>query len=99
MTSTNLTYEDLKKYLKITWNNEDEEIKAIYERGKSYLNAKAGVEIDFNKDANAYQLLLDYGRYVYNHSFEMFEINFSSLLNALIFEKGAEDHANKETSS
>lgn len=92
-----MDFKDLKSYLKITWDNEDEEIKRIFDRGIAYLNAKAGVDIDFEKDANAYQLLLDYGRYVYNHSFEMFEVNFASQLNALIFEKGAEDHANEKT--
>lgn len=92
-----MDYRDLKSYLKITWDSEDEEIEAIYNRGKAYLKEKAGVEIDFETDANAYQLLLDYGRYVYHHSFEMFETNFASQINALIFTKGAEDHANKET--
>lgn len=91
-----MTVEDLKKYLKITWDNEDVDLEKILERGKGYLNAKTGVEIDYDEDYEAQQLLLDYGRYVYNHAFEMFEHNFASQLNALIFTKGAEDHAKSD---
>lgn len=86
----------LKKYLKITWDEEDEDLQDIVDRGVKYLNGKTGVEIDFETDYDAQQLLLDYGRYVYNHSFEMFEHNFASQINALIFTKGAEDHAKSD---
>lgn len=83
---------DLKNYLKITWNDEDVDIQKIIDRGKSYLNRKAGAQLDYLNDLEVQQLLLDYGRYVYNHSFELFETNFKRELLSLSIRKGVEAH-------
>jgi hypothetical protein len=96
--------EELKSYLNVTWNDEDNDIKKIVIRGQSYLNGKAGVSLDFENDHEAIQLLLDYGRYVRNHSFEMFEANFFNELFSLSLREGVKDHAtvdetNTETST
>jgi hypothetical protein len=90
---------ELKNYLKITWDDEDADLKKIVMRGQSYLNRKAGVTLDFEKDHEAIQLLLDYGRYVHNHSFELFEANFQSELFSLSLREGVKDHAIEETDS
>lgn len=94
----------VKSYLRITWNDEDLDLQDMVNRGQAYLNGKAGVELDFKKDYQAQQLLLDYCRYVYNHSFELFESNFFSELFSLSLREGVKDHAkdsetNTETSS
>ncbi|WP_088033531.1 hypothetical protein [Evansella clarkii] len=91
-----MDYSNLKRYLKLTWDEENEDLQDIVDRGKSYLNGKAGVELDFEKDHDAQQLLLDYGRYVYNHSFELFEHNFQGELFALSLREGVKDHADEE---
>lgn len=88
--------EKVKKYLRITWDSEDVYLQDILDRGKNFLNGKAGVPIDYESDHEAQQLLLDYCRYVYNHAFEMFEHNFQMQINSLIFTKGAEDHAESD---
>lgn len=95
--------EDLKGYLHITWDDEDPDLEKIIVRGKAFLSNKAGIKLDF-KDENDKQLLLDYCRYVYNHSFEMFENNFQSEILSLSLREGVKDHAkssteNTETSS
>lgn len=92
-----MNFDELKRYLKITWNEEDADLQKIIQRGKAYLNGKAGVKLDFETDYDAQQLLLDYGRYVYNHSFELFESNFQSELFALSLREGVKDHALEET--
>lgn len=68
--------EKVKKYLPITWNEEDENINNLIEEAKQYLSKKAGTEIDFNKDLVALGLLKDYCRYTRNFSGEYFEQNF-----------------------
>jgi hypothetical protein len=91
--------EELKEYLKITWIDADTEsnLLKIIKRGKSYLETVAGSTIDYETDLTAKQLLLDYGRYVYNHSFELFQINFISELVALSIREGVKSY--EETDS
>lgn len=74
---------EVKSYLRITWNEEDGNISNMINRAVSYLNEKAGVTIDFDLDQLARQLLLDRCRYVYNHVPEEFEDNFLSDINSL----------------
>lgn len=68
--------QEVKDYLKITWTEEDANLTAIIEGGKSYLNQVSGVELDYLNDFASIQLLKDYCRYAYNHTLEMFEVNF-----------------------
>lgn len=67
--------ENLKDYLRITWDDEDSLLESFIERGKAYLEDLTGTEIDFDK-APAKSLLLDYCRYCYNNASEYFEENF-----------------------
>ncbi|MYL50257.1 hypothetical protein GLV98_12235 [Halobacillus litoralis] len=100
MTDENLRSE-LKDYLKITWTEEDAELLRIIKRGKAYLKGATGSDLNFATDYEAIQLLLDYARYVYNHSFELFEENFGAELLKLSIREGVKAHeeANTETSS
>lgn len=68
--------EELKDYLKITWNSEDSYLQSIITRGKEYLKDLTGTEINFEEEGPAKSLLLDYCRYYYNNSVEYFEDNF-----------------------
>lgn len=68
--------EELKEYLKITWNSEDNYLQKIIDRGKVYLEGLTGTKLDFDVEGQAKNLLLDYGRYYYNNAIEYFEENF-----------------------
>lgn len=68
--------EEVKAYLKITWNDEDTELESVINRSKSYLEALSGTVLDFETNLEARGLLLDRCRYVYNNASEYFEENF-----------------------
>lgn len=68
--------EEIKEYLKITWDDEDIEIQSIIEAGRSNLNDLTGVELDF-EEGQAKTLLKEYCRYSYNNGLEYFEENFA----------------------
>lgn len=68
--------QDVKSYLKITWNEDDDNIIQFISSGKSFLDDVAGVELNYTDDYVNIQLLKDYCRYAYNHSLELFEKNF-----------------------
>ncbi len=89
--------EELKSYLNITWSEKDGDLLKIIKRGKTYLNGKAGTTLVFNENDVHTQLLLDYGRYVYNHTFELFEINFKRELLSLSIREAVKAHAATNT--
>lgn len=75
--------ESVKKYLRITWKSEDDDIERMIERGKSQIERLTGTSIDFEEDLVAQDLLFDYCRYSYNNALEYFEDNFKSQILAL----------------
>ena|SRR5690625_1265090 len=91
--------EEVKNYLDITWSEEDAYIVKIINRGKDYLNEKTGTELDFEKDSKAIQLLLDFCRYVYNNSFELFDVNFQREIMSLVIREAVKDRAAKKDDS
>lgn len=66
----------VKRYLRITWDDEDVHLTDMIDRSKAYLNELAGAELDYDSDGLARSLLLDRVRYVYNNATEYFEENF-----------------------
>ena len=76
---------EVREYLHITWDEEDEEINRIILESKQYLSEKVGTVIDYNKDLIAKGLLKDYCRYVRNFSKEYFEKNFLNEIQNLQF--------------
>lgn len=68
--------QELKDYLKITWDSENNYLQNIIERGKEYLKDLTGTELNFEEEGQAKSLLLDYCRYYYNNAVEYFEDNF-----------------------
>lgn len=70
--------QDIKDYLKITWNDEatDKNLSGMMNRGMAYLNNIAGAPLDFVAEDLSKQLLLDYCRYANSQALEMFSINF-----------------------
>lgn len=84
--------EDVKYYLHITWNDEDEDINSIVLEAKQYLSEKVGTVIDYDKDLTAKGLLKDYCRYVRNYSKEFFEKNFLNEIQNLQLKYAIEDN-------
>lgn len=79
--------QEVKDYLKITWNDENVHVFGIIDRGKSYLDDLIGVELNFDENNQAKTLLLDYCRYAYNNALEYFEDNFQKeILRLQLFE-------------
>ena len=68
--------QEVKDYLKITWDNEDAYIQDIIGRGKAELNDSTGVELDFEAEGKPKNILLDYCRYYYNNAVSYFRENF-----------------------
>ena len=68
--------QELKDYLKITWDEENTSLESVILSGQSFLEDIAGVKLNFVEDLSSKQLLKDYCRYAYNHSLEHFEVNF-----------------------
>lgn len=93
--------EEVKSYLKITWDDEDGFITSLIDRGKAKLNELAGAELDFETEGQARSLLFDYVRYAYNNASEYFEENFRAEILRLQLMTGvalmpAEDDADAE---
>lgn len=68
---------EVKNYLKIVWDEEDNLIDGIILRGKAYLDNLMDAELDYEVEGPPKSLLLDYCRYVYNNASEYFEENFA----------------------
>ncbi len=90
--------EDLKLELNITWIDVDTEnrLERIIKSGKAYLDEMSGTELDYNTNFIANQLLMDYGRYSYNNSLELFELNFKRQLLSLTIKTGVKKRADTE---
>lgn len=87
--------EAVRNYLDITYydTETDKKLIGIIERGKKYLDKRAGTEQGYEKDSEEYALLLDYCRYARNNALEMFEQNFRSELIALRIGVQTDDYA------
>jgi len=88
--------QEVKEYLKITWDDEDSYIQGIINRGKDYLNNLTGTELDFEVEGQPKALLLDYCRYAYNNALEYFEENFHRELRRLIIQEAVKKNAREE---
>lgn len=75
----------IRNYLDITYpdNAGDIKLAGIITRGMEYLNKVAGMELDYEKEGQARQLLFDYCRYVRANALEDFQTNFLSELLSL----------------
>ncbi|HHY42566.1 MAG TPA: phage gp6-like head-tail connector protein [Thermoanaerobacterales bacterium] len=68
--------DDIKDYLKITWDDEDDYLTSLISCGQTKLNELAGAELDFETEGLPRSLLFDYVRYAYNNATEYFEENY-----------------------
>jgi hypothetical protein len=84
-------FQELKDYLKITWDNEDSYLQSIITKGEEYLKDLTGTGLDFEKEGQAKSLLFDYCRYYYNNAIEYFEGNFQQEILRLQLKEAAKD--------
>lgn len=84
--------EEVKKYLGVTWDDEDSDIQGIIDRGKSRLEGLAGVTLDFTVKGLARELLFEYCRYAYNNAVEFFEENFQREILRLQLQTGVNEY-------
>lgn len=90
---------DAKNYLDITWEDKgtDKKLCGILSRGMSYLNGKAGAELDFSAEGEPRALLFDYARYARANALDEFESNFlHELLDLHFRERVKEAQSNAE---
>lgn len=68
----------VKNYLDVTWEDAqtDAKIAGIIKRAENTLCNYAGAQISFFEGSEEEQLLFDLCRYIYNHAFEEFKVNF-----------------------
>ena len=83
-------FQEIKDYLKITWDDEDATIQSIIDRGQSNLNELTGAELDYFAEGQARSLFFDYCRYAYNNALEYFEENFQREILRLQLKTGAD---------
>lgn len=88
--------EEVKDYLKITWDDEDAPLTSMIGLAKANLNDLTGVELDFESDGLARTLFFEYCRYYYNNALEYFEENFQKELNRLMFQEAIKDAKQKK---
>lgn len=93
--------QDVKIYLGITWDSDDEKISGILKRGAARLESIAGVPLNFDEEALPRDLLFDFCRYGNSQALEMFEKNFSAELTRLYLCGRIEEaeHENQNTGS
>lgn len=68
--------QEIKNYLKITWDDEDDFLTSLINRGRTKLNELTGAELDFETEGLPRSLLFDYVRYAYNNASEYWEENY-----------------------
>jgi hypothetical protein len=76
--------DELKSLLRITWNDEDTDLKGIIKRAEAYLSELTGASFDFQKEQRPKELLFERCRYIYNNAADEFEDNFHGELSRLI---------------
>lgn len=88
--------EEVKDYLNITWDDEDNKTDEIIKEAKQYLSEKTGTDIDYKIDSVAKGLLKDYCRYARNYSKEYFEQNFLNEIQNLQFKYATKESEGEE---
>lgn len=74
----------LKERLRITWDDEDPDLKDLIDRSKSYLEQLTGVTFNFEEEKWPKELLLERCRYIRNNVGDEFENNYKAELKRLI---------------
>lgn len=87
---------EVKGILRITWDDEDKNLRGIIERGQHYIEDLTETKLEFESNNQAKSLLLNYCRYDYNSALEYFEDNFLKEIIRLQLKEGVKDVRQKE---
>lgn len=73
---------ELKNYLNISWQDEliDNKLIQLVDESKAVLNHLMGVDLDYEQDQEAKELLFNRVRYAYNNALDEFEKNFAQVI-------------------
>lgn len=93
-TADELLLADIRNYLDITWEDAeiDKKITGMIQRGITYLNEKAGAELDYSVEGQARSLLFDYVRYARSNALNEFWPDYMSDLIALRLKQGVANY-------
>lgn len=74
--------DELKNYLNISWQDEliDNKLIQLVDESKAVLNHLMGVDLDYEQDQEAKELLFNRVRYAYNNALDEFEKNFAQVI-------------------
>ena len=74
--------DELKNYLNISWQDEliDNKLTQLVNESKSVLNHLMGIDLDYEQDQEAKELLFNRVRYAYNNALDEFEKNFAQVI-------------------
>ena len=74
--------EELKNYLNISWQDEliDNKLTQLVNESKAVLNHLMGIDLDYEQDQEAKELLFNRVRYAYNNALDEFEKNFAQVI-------------------
>lgn len=74
--------DELKCYLNISWQDEliDNKLTQLVNESKAVLNHLMGIDLDYEQDQEAKELLFNRVRYAYNNALDEFEKNFAQVI-------------------
>lgn len=86
---------DVKSYVGVTWEDPDTDksIRIHIAGGISYLTAKIGRPISFEREGYPRSLLFDYVRYARDGATDVFEANYKHLIVAAQNKRKVDDYA------
>lgn len=76
--------ERLKKKLRITWSEQDDELLEMIEDSKTYLEQLTGASFQYETERVPAELVLERARYAFNNAADEFEKNYKDELKRLI---------------
>lgn len=77
---------EVKANCRITWDDEDDDLKKDIRRSVAYLNSRTGRELDYSTQGSARELVVERCRYAWNKALHEFENNYLSDLLSLQYE-------------
>lgn len=88
--------DEAKHALAITWNEEDKDIERLLNRSVHAINELVGVELDYDINLSAREIVIERVRYGYNNALDEFENNYRQPLSRLILNVAIDERKKAE---